>query len=207
VAQPQDLAGLAGFDTEAGVRRMGGNRQLFTRLVRDFGKKYAGRAAEIEAAIRAKDWQQAHQLTHDLKGVAGNLGATDLFEAAQALEAAVRSPEGEQEAIPDRQGTLERLLAQAVASACALPGPEQAASAPSPESAPLAPELARETARRVREAADIGDLAELAALASGLPANSYYAARIQELGDAFDLDGLSALADEIENGVGATAEN
>ena len=131
----------------------------------------------------------------------------DLYKAAEALDAAVKSPEGEQEALADRQGTLERLLAQAVASACAMPGSEQAACEPSPESTPLAPELARETARQLREAADIGDLAELAALASGLPANSYYAAKIQELGDAFDLDGLSALADEIESGAGTTAEN
>lgn len=48
---------------------------------------------------------------------------------------------------------------------------------------------------------------EQATLVSGLQANSYYAAKIRELGEAFDLDDLSSLADEIEKGEGTTAEN
>ena len=186
---------------------MGGNRKLFTRLVRDFGKNYAGRAGEIDAAIRAKDWQQAHLLTHDLKGVAGNLGAMDLHKAAAALDEAVKSPQAEDDSMPDKQSTLEGVLAQAVASASMLSAPHPSASEPGPDAAPLAPELAREAARRLREAADIGDLGELAALALDLPADSYYAAKIQELGDAFDLDGLSALADEMEGTAGTSAGN
>ncbi|GAJ05970.1 unnamed protein product, partial [marine sediment metagenome] len=57
---------------------MRGNKSLYRKLLLDFGTKYAGVAAEIRETLDAKDLKQAHSLIHNLKGLAGNLAATDL---------------------------------------------------------------------------------------------------------------------------------
>ena len=62
---------------------------------------------------------------------------------------------------------------------------------------PLDPRQATEVATRLREAADIGDIAALEAIASALPVGSPYAARIQQLAASLDLNGLTELAEEL----------
>jgi PAS domain S-box-containing protein len=78
----------AGLDTRAALAGLGGNEQLYQRLLRmfvvrevDFGEHFAAArgAADIETAVR---------LAHDLKNEAALLGATALSEAAAAIEQA-----------------------------------------------------------------------------------------------------------------------
>ncbi len=84
---------LPGFDVAAALRRFSGNRRLFMQLVRQFGQDYAGAAREIRAALARGDMKAARQITHTLKGLAGNLEATAVLAAAQELEAAFRPGE------------------------------------------------------------------------------------------------------------------
>ena len=69
---------LPGFDIAAGLERLRGNKRLYRKLLLDFGANYTGVAAEISEALEAKDFKQAHSLVHNLKGLAGNLEATNL---------------------------------------------------------------------------------------------------------------------------------
>ena len=62
-----------------------GNKRLYRKLLLDFGANYGGVAAEISEALEAKDFKQTHSLVHDLKGLAGNLAATNLQAAAVDL--------------------------------------------------------------------------------------------------------------------------
>jgi len=78
--------------------------------------------------------------------------------------------------------------------------------APSPEvekeSVPLQPEIAKEIADRIRNAVDVGDVTELSEIATELAArtdgSSQYEAKIGQLAEDFDFDGLVQLADTIE---------
>ena len=56
-------------------------------MVRKFARMYAGDTScgELEAAVKAKDWQTAFRAAHTLKGVAQNLGFAQLACAADAL--------------------------------------------------------------------------------------------------------------------------
>ena len=74
-------------------------------------------AREIREALDAKDFEQAHSLVHDLKGLAGNLEATDLQAAAVEMEKLVKG--GQQERPSNNQldqkfMELEKALKQAL---------------------------------------------------------------------------------------------
>ena len=81
---------LPGFDLSAGLARLMGNKRLYRKLLVDFGTKYIETASDIRAALDTKDFDQAHSLVHNLKGLAGNLEAKDLQAAAVNLEKLVK---------------------------------------------------------------------------------------------------------------------
>ncbi|NLI75173.1 MAG: response regulator [Candidatus Riflebacteria bacterium] len=89
---PDDLPipEIPGLDTVAGLRRVAGNRRLYLELLARFGENQRETPARLAAALAAGDRATAGRLAHALKGVAGNLGAREIQEAARALEQAVR---------------------------------------------------------------------------------------------------------------------
>jgi len=88
-----DSAGLprvAGLDTSAALRRVGGNRGLYLKLLRQFVAEQGQALDAIGAALEAGDRALAERLAHTLKGVAGNIGATAVQPAAGDLERSIR---------------------------------------------------------------------------------------------------------------------
>ena len=79
-------AKLPGIDIDKGLRRSGGNRALYLRLLNRFGTSNAQAAMQLRTALADAQWEEARLLVHAIKGVAGNLGAMALFEAAAGLE-------------------------------------------------------------------------------------------------------------------------
>ncbi len=77
---------LEGIDVETGLMRIGGNRNLYYKLLLRFRDEYRSAADEIEADLGQKNLEPAIIRAHTIKGVAGNVGATDLQRAASALE-------------------------------------------------------------------------------------------------------------------------
>ena len=192
-----ELEDLPGFDTTAGLRRLQGNRKLYMQLIRDFASNYEDVGGRIGVAIGAHDWEEAHSLIHNLKGLAGNLSATTLHKAAVELETAVKAPGHPPEAITMNLARLLEALTQALESARRLPQSEPRTGTTT-ESPPVEPELAREVAERIRELVDIGDVMALSEVSKELPEDSYEARRIRELANNFDLDGLLVLAEELD---------
>ena len=81
---------LPGFDLTAGLKRLQGNRRLYIKLLRNFISNSNVTAGDIRKALNAKDLDQAHSLVHNLKGVAGNLAATELHAAAVSMERLIK---------------------------------------------------------------------------------------------------------------------
>jgi HPt (histidine-containing phosphotransfer) domain-containing protein len=81
---------LPGFDPAAGLSRLMGNKLVYCKLLLDFGANYDRVADEIREVPATKDFKQAHSLVHNLKGLAGNLEATDLQAAAAAMDKLVK---------------------------------------------------------------------------------------------------------------------
>jgi two-component system, sensor histidine kinase and response regulator len=78
--------GIEGLDAAAGLRRVFGQAELYRRLLARFLNDHAQDPARIAAALQAQDLAQAALVSHSLKGVAGNLGALRVEQAAALLE-------------------------------------------------------------------------------------------------------------------------
>ncbi len=69
---------LEGINTERGLAHVLGNVQLYQKLLRQFYLDYQDCQQIINAAVKTKDSEKLHFITHNLKSVSGTLGATGL---------------------------------------------------------------------------------------------------------------------------------
>jgi len=78
------------IDVNSAMERLEGNESLFFKLVADLLEMYQNEFPRIQAALGKGDLAEASLWVHSLKGVAGNLSADPLHEAARELESAIR---------------------------------------------------------------------------------------------------------------------
>jgi len=198
---------LAGFDLAEGLRRLRGNQQLYRKLLLDFGAKYTQVAAEIRQALDAGDLKQAHSLIHNLKGLAGNLAATELQSAAVEMEKLVKGDQAKT-ASPKQLDQQYAILAksidqalQAVQTLGPVP-PEKPARSAAEEMAGIAPELASEAVERMKDSAEMGDVTQIKSIAEELKSKFEAFAplsdRFNQLAEDFDFDGIAKLIGELE---------
>jgi two-component system, sensor histidine kinase and response regulator len=81
----------AGIDMDSALRRVAGNSRLLRNLILDFTARHQNSAAEIGRMLEQGDRDGAQKLAHTLKGVAGNLSAVLLHDAATELDSALKS--------------------------------------------------------------------------------------------------------------------
>jgi CheY-like chemotaxis protein len=198
---------LAGFDLQVGLERLRGNKHLYRKLLLDFGTKYAGVAAEIRETLEAKDLKQAHSLIHNLKGLAGNLAATDLQAASIEIEKLVKVDQKKAPPVKkwnQKLAELENALNQALESVQTLgvSDEDKAIELPNEELAAIPAELILDFPQRIRDAAEMGNVSALMTIAEELKARSDSCAplsnRIAQLAEDFDFDGVLKLADDLD---------
>ncbi len=78
------------LDMDTGVKRVGGNEVLYKKLLNDFSKEYSSVANELEKLISQGDERYCQKIIHSLKGVSGNIGAMDLYNAVVEFEGAIK---------------------------------------------------------------------------------------------------------------------
>jgi HPt (histidine-containing phosphotransfer) domain-containing protein len=81
-----ELPALEGFDTAGALRRVAGNRGLYRRLLISLLHTQGDAQARLDAALADGDLRQAEHIVHTIKGVAANLGANGLADAASGLD-------------------------------------------------------------------------------------------------------------------------
>jgi CheY-like chemotaxis protein len=188
---------IPGFDVGSGLKRVAGNRRLYLKLLRELAAHHAEDAIEIRSALAAADVERARRLAHTLKGVAGNLSATELHSAAKAVDEAIKQSDADPGELEARIDELGQVLQQALEALLERLPPEVVeVSSASEETWPEG--RSTEIASRLREASQLGDITAAEELAAELPADSALARRITALTEAFDTDGLADLADDID---------
>jgi len=80
------LAALPGIDARIGCGRLAGNEMLYRRVLGMFAEEQDDFAARFRAARSSGDASAALRMAHDLKSQAGTVGASDVQQAAAALE-------------------------------------------------------------------------------------------------------------------------
>ncbi|MDM8515299.1 response regulator [Desulfobacterales bacterium HSG16] len=78
-------ANLPGINVEIGMKRLGGNRKLFYKLLKEFAQQYYDSAEQIRRAVEKHDIKKAVLITHNLKGVTSIISASDVFKAVSDL--------------------------------------------------------------------------------------------------------------------------
>jgi two-component system sensor histidine kinase/response regulator len=84
---PSELPGLS---IASGLSRVGGNKQLYTKLLCKFKEAQETALEQIKEALQSGDMETAARLAHTVKGVSGNLGGESLYRAAAELEKAIK---------------------------------------------------------------------------------------------------------------------
>ncbi len=123
---------LPGIDVSAGLMRLMGSSSLYRSLLRQFARDFANVGGKIRTGLngkRASDMEMARATTHMIKGVAGNLAATGLQNAARNLELAIREQDPAQ--LPLLMDRFDAALRQVMASIATLPDPPETGNAPS----------------------------------------------------------------------------
>ena len=82
------LPELPGIDTQAGLKIIRNNVKLYRKLLLKFSESYQNFEQEFLDAKNGKDPEAPAHVAHALKGVAANLGITDIQHAASLLETA-----------------------------------------------------------------------------------------------------------------------
>ena len=130
---------IDGIDRPRVERLLRGDRGFFLKALRRLTVEFADLPQRLPGLLAAGDRTAATAALHKLRGVAGNLGATEVAEAARALEDAVRSGDREPSArlaalSTAFAGRLESLLRSAAPwlaeAASASPGAADAACVP-----------------------------------------------------------------------------
>jgi len=200
---------LPGFDLADGLRRLQKNKRLYRKLLLSFAKDYNAVANEIRQALDAEDFDQAHSLVHNLKGLAGNLAATELQTAAVNLEKLIKGVEKNKPSAKElnlKFSDLKNTLNQALKSAQSLGvSAEESIEKPSAEAlADIPTELSQDIAKRIRDAAEMGDVSTLNAIAEEIKTRSDscvpLSKRIVQMVEDFDFDGILNLANDLDVG-------
>jgi len=123
VLLPEQLAGL---DLALGLSRAMGLRPLYVSMLRRFQQSHQETTARIRQALQDGELKTAEMLSHSLRGIAGQIGATRVPQDAEALEQALCDGRP-REALDGLLAELEASLGELIAALHAGLPPEAAA--------------------------------------------------------------------------------
>ena len=86
-----DFSLLTGIDVNDGIKRVAGNETLYYKILAQFKDSNTEFIDDFHQLIETDKTEDAVRMAHTLKGVAGNIGAKKLQDAAKNLEEVVKS--------------------------------------------------------------------------------------------------------------------
>jgi len=94
-----ELNGIPGINQQVALKRLGGKKPLFWKLLHNLVNDFTGVTEEVEADLAQGRTEEALQRLHALRGAAGNLGADDIAASALKAEAAIKEEAGVKSAL------------------------------------------------------------------------------------------------------------
>ena len=93
------------FDCENAMKRVDGDRELYSELLEMFFQEYPQMIEKLREARNKSDARKIQEYAHSMKSALGNLGAMKAFALAQVIEK--NSMQGRLEIIDSNIKTLE----------------------------------------------------------------------------------------------------
>ncbi len=146
-------------------------------------------------------------MVHNLKGLAGNLEATELQTAAVEVEKLVKGDQKEtpsKKRLDDKFIKLEKTINQALESVrlLGLPAEEKRIEPTTKWMAEVSAELVKEVIDRIKTAAEMGDVMKIKSIAEELKSESDamapYCNKLVQLAEDFDFDGIQEFMTELD---------
>jgi CheY-like chemotaxis protein/HPt (histidine-containing phosphotransfer) domain-containing protein len=86
---------IPGFDLQRGLHLVGGDQALYLRMLKQLyqgiSAKYTSpKYTKLIDLLKDKEWAEAQQIAHTLKGAAGTLGATQLHQLAAEIDSLLK---------------------------------------------------------------------------------------------------------------------
>jgi len=91
----ESIEDLEFIDYNDGLRRMGGDKELYKELLIGFCTYYKSCIVDMKKAFISKDINEIGVLAHSVKGAAGNISAKPIYNIVFELENAIRNNEDE----------------------------------------------------------------------------------------------------------------
>lgn len=90
---PVDFFGvkdLPGIDLAKGIDRLRGNKNLYLKLLHEFGQNHSSDIEKIRRSLEEKEMELAQRQIHTFKGVVKSIAAVDLSAIAEDIEGAIK---------------------------------------------------------------------------------------------------------------------
>lgn len=104
---------IEGIDTKQGIARFGGKADRYMKMLRTFAKTLPMQVPSFEDCIDEDKKTAAAEAVHTVKGVAGNLGMTELYDTVVSFEASMRAGAPDQ-AIHEKMASIANTVAKEV---------------------------------------------------------------------------------------------
>ncbi len=86
-----NLRAIDGFDVDRGLSQIGGDKENYLRVLRQFCADFDVRKSAIIAFLDQSDWKNYGLVVHSLKGVFATIGMQGLSDDAKRLESAAKT--------------------------------------------------------------------------------------------------------------------
>lgn len=89
--QKKGIYNIVGLDAENACNKLDLGEEFYLDMLKHFCSTFAGHSAKVTDAIEKNNTDEALSLIHETRGVAANLGAAHLHQAADKLEKSLKS--------------------------------------------------------------------------------------------------------------------
>ena len=93
------LSTLPNIDVEDGVKRLNNNVKAYKNVLFKFCDMFTNVISELTTAVSEQNYEEGRALSHNLKGLSGNIGAKEIYSLAQELEDTFKDGDGEFQAL------------------------------------------------------------------------------------------------------------
>jgi two-component system sensor histidine kinase/response regulator len=159
-------------------------------------------------SLVAKDFKQAHSLVHNLKGLSGNLEATNLLAAAVEMEKLVKGQSEEtvsEKDLKEKFADLKNALEQALDAVHTI-GPtveKKTIESSSGVGESVPPDLIKKATETIKTAVEIGDVMKIKSIAEEFKSESNamepFCDELVRLAEDFDFDGIQKFMLNLNN--------
>ncbi|MDB9744177.1 hypothetical protein OAA91_01470 [Fibrobacterales bacterium] len=81
----KNLGELKCINSVEGLDRMGGLYEVYHELLQEFNCSEKPKLKMLKLSLLAEDWDEAMEISHDMKGIAGNLSMPICYELVSKL--------------------------------------------------------------------------------------------------------------------------